>query len=180
MFFVENDNFMTEGQKHFINTKMLDGNFPFYLMPWSVSKPNKDNNPYLTHIILNRPEERPEGEMFNSEYHKIMFSILESFCFKNDIKINELLRSTINLTFKVSDDKCIIHRDHDYDHKQLLVYLNDPIDTESKTVILDDDEKTILKEIKPKQFTGVCFENKPHYHYYPKQGYRIVAVYTFR
>ena len=64
-------------------------------------------------------------------------------------------------------------------NKQLIIYLNQPQDTNSKTVVLDEDKETILKEIVPEQFKGVCFETKPHYLYYPRYGYRVICVYTF-
>jgi len=74
---------------------------------------------------------------------------------------------------------CPTHQDHHFDHYQMLIYVNDMKDKDSKLVILDDDEKTILKEVYPDKFKGLIFDNKPHYHYYPKQGTRWVMVCTF-
>jgi hypothetical protein len=60
------------------------------------------------------------------------------------------------------------------------VYLNNPQDKDSKTIILNKKEDTVLKEIKPKQFRGVMFDSLPHYHIMPKKGERIVFVITFK
>jgi len=85
--------------------------------------------------------------------------------------------------------KRIDHIDYAGYHKQLLIYLNDPIDKESHTVILDEDaplgipddgNQKQLKRVIPEKYKGVCFENLPHYQVYPKFGERIVSVFTFR
>ena len=46
-----------------------------------------------------------------------------------------------------------------------------------QTVIIDGDSEI---KITPKLFKAVMFDNKPHYHYFPKQGHRVVGVFTFR
>ena len=118
---------------------------------------NKDDvglgtgNSWLSHTIVERKEIRVNNKITNP-YSDFFFSNI-----KSDIDI-----------------------DHKFTHKQLIIYLNQPQDTNSKTVVLDEDKETILKEIVPEQFKGVCFENKPHYHHYPRVGYRAVCVYTFR
>ena len=106
-------------------------------------------------------------------------NLLENFAKKNNIPSGEFLRCSINFTFADKNERSEIHQDHDFPHKQLIIYLNES-DKKATTVILDDDKKTVLKEIEPEQFKGVCFENKPHYLNYPKKGYRVICVYTFR
>jgi hypothetical protein len=84
----------------------------------------------------------------------------------------------INLTFNNGTKKCPIHQDHEYPHKQLIIYLNDA-DIDSKTIILDKKNK-VLKKITPEKYKGVCFENLHHYMIYPKKGERVVLVTTFK
>ena len=50
-------------------------------------------------------------------------------------------------------------------------------DKESKTVVLKN--KKIIKEIKPKQYKGVCFDKSEHFNYNPKVGKRLVLIGTF-
>ena len=98
---------------------------------------------------------------------------------KNLQQLKEILRIAVNLTYNNGEKCSPIHQDHHFPHNQLLVYLNTPIDKNAKTVIYDNNEKTILKKITPEKFKGVCFENKPHSLIHPTKGDRLVLVYTF-
>jgi len=177
MFFIEDENFILDKDKEFIEKEIFENqNFPFYFQPYQTTF---DNKPVFVHQILKRPEKRKPDEIFNSPYSEPFISILNSFCSKNNIKYNEILRCAINISFWNETQKCDVHWDHKYPHCQLLICLNDT-DPNSETVILDDDKKTELLKIKPKKYKGIYFENKPHYHYYPRSGYRSMLVYTFR
>tara|TARA_A100000172_G_C3034154_1_gene107863 strand:- start:84 stop:620 length:537 start_codon:yes stop_codon:yes gene_type:complete len=178
MFLVQDDDFLTKEQKYFIDNIVLSADFPYYLNESSVGN---DGNKYLSHNILKRPEERKnDEEMFLSPYANHAIEIFKTFIIKNKINTQELLRCTFNLCFKTKSKNCTIHTDHDYDHKQLIIYLNDPMDKTSKTVLLDSTEKKILHKLTPKQYKGVCFEACPHYFSFPKKDIRVVLVYTFR
>ena len=61
-------------------------------------------------------------------------------------------------------------------HKQLIVYLNQPMDRQSFTVVLDENESKIA----PRKYRGVSFGKIEHYHYYPKVGDRYVLIFTYR
>ena len=90
-----------------------------------------------------------------------------------------MLRCNINLCFKTRNKTCLPQYDHNYPHKQLIIYLNDQIDKTSNTILLDENKK-ILHKITPKQYKGVCFDSCPHYFYFPKKDIRVALVYTFR
>jgi len=100
--------------------------------------------------------------------------------YSGDIKNNKLtykkiLRCALNLTFPQKVKNSEPHLDHSYEHKTLLIYLND---NDGDTVILDKKNK-IWKKVKPKKYKGVCFPYRYHYQFYPKSGIRAVDVYTF-
>jgi len=173
MFLKEDNNFLNKSQISIIENDLLSDGFPYYIQKNSV---DQDNNTYLEHIVLRRPEYRRKDEYYNSDHGDFVSNIVRSFCKKNKIKINEFFRISINFTFNNGKDKCNIHEDHTYPHKHLIVYLND-CDKESYTVIRDNKKEI---KIKPKKYKGVCFESKPHYQYYPKFGHRVVLVCTFR
>ena len=78
---------------------------------------------------------------------------------KIKLKIKKLFRVSINLSFNIGVKKSIVHQDHDFDHKQLIIYLND-CDKNSKTVILNKKNK-IIKEITPEKYKGVVFDKLP-------------------
>lgn len=176
---VEDKNFLTQEQKDFISKIILSSDFPYYLNVSTIK--DVDSNSHLNHVVLKRPEERSKEEpLFNSAYADSIIEIFKSFIIKNRINCEELLRCSINLTYKTFDKKCPTHIDHDYSHKQLLIYLNDCKDKEAKTVVLDKTGKKIINKITPEQYKGVCFDSCPHYMIFPKKDIRVVLVYTFR
>jgi hypothetical protein len=172
---IEDKNFLKIEHIKFIENTILKSNFPFYYQNYSI--PN-DKNEILTHVVIKGPEYRKQNETFSdSNYLNIFIDILNTFCKKNNILVNEIYRIGVNLTFNNGVKKCQTHIDHDFPHKQLLIYLNDIKDKNSYTVLIN---KKKIKKIKPVKYKGICFDNVPHYHYYPKKGARIVAVFTFK
>jgi len=178
MFILEDENFLKQEHKDFIENVVLSSNFPFYIQQYTT-KENDEPSGVLVHTIAKRLEDRSQDEWLNSEHGHIFIDMAETFLKKNNISYKTLFRAAINFTYNTGTERCSTHLDHDYPHKQLLIYLNDVKDLNSKTVILDNDEKSVLKEIYPKKYKGVCFDAKPHFHYFPKVGSRIVFVITF-
>ena len=176
MFFIEDSNFLTDQHKECIEHIRKD-DFPYFYQSDCVED---DENIFLSHVLILRPEERINNQIYNSEFSEVFEDMLITFCNKNQVEHNETLRASINLTFNNGQDKCLPHTDHKYYYKHLLIYLNDPVDNKSHTVILDADEKHQLKRIVPEKYKGVCFENLPHYQIYPKFGDRRVGVFTFK
>ena len=131
---------------------------------------------FLSHTILQRPEERGDRS-YNSPHADFFINMLENFCEKVGYKYKEIFRISVNLTFNIGLKNSVLHCDHKFSHKQLLVYLND-CDPTAYTVILDEKNK-IVKKIKPEQFKGVMFGRQPHYLRYPQHKERVIAVYTF-
>tara|TARA_R100000664_G_C2754298_1_gene141894 strand:+ start:1526 stop:2053 length:528 start_codon:yes stop_codon:yes gene_type:complete len=175
MFYIEDKNFLNKNQKKFIEEITTKSDFPYYVISNSTEN---DSSEYLSHIIKNRIEDFP-NEKCNSNYYPQITDILFSFLIKNKIKIKQLCRAAVNLTYNNGKEKCNPHHDHKYEHKQFILYLNDPIDKNSKTVILDKSNK-VFKEVTPEQYKGICFDSHLHYHYYPKKGRRIILIATFK
>ena len=171
MFFIE-DNILNESEKKYINDTILNSDFPFFL---SKSQVDGDNRPFFSHIILMRPEDRKPGQSFNSSTGIFFEDILKRFCSKHEIVLNEFLRCCINISFSLGETSSEIHRDHDYDHKQAILYLND---TDGDTILIEKNNKET--HVKPEKYKMICFEDKPHYMNYPTKGYRAVVVFTFR
>lgn len=176
MFYIEDKNFLKKHHEKFIEDVVMGENFPFYILKNAAEKDGCD---LLTHIIKHRAENIDVGNPeFNSNFYPDALNIVYSFFSKNKIKFKKILRLAFNLTYNNGFDKCGLHEDHSYPHKQLIIYLNDVLDKNSKTVILDKNKK-IFKEIIPEKYKGVCFDSHLHYHYFPKKGKRIVLVCTF-
>ena len=187
MFFIEDSDFLTDEHKQSIEAVRTVG-FPYFYQP-TDNYYEPFEHIFLGHTLIFRPEDRINNKVYNSSYAEIFENMLITFCNKNKVEYNETLRGAINLTFNNGQDKCFPHIDHTGYHKQLLIYLNDPADKESHTVILDKDtpletsydgKQKQLKRVVPEKYKGVCFENLPHYQVYPKFGERIVSVFTFK
>ena len=174
---IEDNNFLSKKSKNFINEVVLGNNFPFYLQKECT---DNDENKFLSHIVLTRLEDRKNNEEFNSYLHTYFTDILNEFTKKHNIKYKEILRIAVNLSFKIKNEIAPIHIDHNFEHNQLLVYLNDLEDKESYTLLYNESKTKIVKKIIPKQYKGVFFNKIPHTAVFPKIGERIVLVFTFR
>ena len=88
-----------------------------------------------------------------------------------------MLRVCVNFTYHNGKRlESPVHVDHEFEHEQLIVYLNQPMDRQSFTVVLDENESKIA----PRKYRGVSFGKIEHYHYYPKVGDRYVLIFTYR
>ena len=171
---IEDNNFLTDSQKDMLEN-VLGQNFPFYYTPSAL---DGDDIGYMSHTILRRPELRLEGDDgINSKHYDFFKEILISFCQKNKISLNKALRICVNLTLPSLKKSSGVHVDHDFEHKQLILYLTD--NEEACTHVLEDDKETVIKSIKPEKYKAVCFSNKFHYVDLPKQKRRVVVVFTF-
>jgi hypothetical protein len=178
MYFKENKKFLSTEQIKFIEEEILGAKFPYYLINKTVvQKDLLQEDGFLAHIILSRLEDRHMTKVINSEYYDVILDILNSFLSSIKEKVNFFTRIAINLTYNNGFEKSSIHKDHNYDHKQIIIYLND-CDKKAKTVILNDKEK-IVKEIQPEKYKGICFGSNLHYHFFPTKGKRIVLVATY-
>ena len=178
-FYKESKKFLTKENINYIENVILNDTFPFYRVGYSVSK--KDKCSMLFHLLLKRPEHKQEKsyeKRINSIHYENILKIVESFFKKFNIKYKEILRMSINFSYNNGCKKCDTHVDHEFPHKQLIIYLNDA-DPCSKTVILNKNKK-VFKKITPEKYKGICFESLFHYHFYPKKGERIILITTFK
>jgi len=173
---ITDNKFLSDKSKNFIENFILTNKCPFYVQHEAVGGDNTKN---LTHTVLPREEYR-EKNYEPHIYYDYFVDILSDFCSKHDIKFYEILRIAINISYYNGvTDKSPVHTDHEFDHNQLLVYLNDPLDKESKTVLLDNNND-VYKEFYPEKYKGVMFSKMPHYVIYPRVGERYILVFTFR
>jgi len=171
-------NILNKDEQKYFKTQVLDNlYFPYYLSK-RISV-DTDSFPYFNHKILMRPEEVKEGtDRRNSPHYNYVANLFNIISKRFKFKYKNLLRISINLTFNSGVKECAIHKDHDYPHKQLLIFLHVD-DKNSFTIFYDKDCKKIIKRIKPENNTGIMADNQPHNHLTPKKGYRVVLVYTF-
>ena len=130
-----------------INNLVIDKKVPFVFKGNSTGENKKDF--YFEHCIIERKEIVDTKGRYQSIHYQNFLRVFSYIFSKFKIKEAEIYRAAINLTVNNSVKKCPVHYDHDYEHKQILIYLND-CDKNSKTVILNNKNKK-LKEIKPKK-----------------------------
>ena len=159
-----------------INNLIIDKKVSFVFKGSSTVENKKDF--YFEHCIIERKEIADTKNRYQSIHYRNFLRVFNYVFSKFKIKEAEIYRAEINLTVNNSVKKCPIHYDHNYEHKQILIYLNDS-DKNAKTVILNKKNKK-LKEITPQKNKGVLFNYLPHYHFFPKKGYRLVMVITFK
>jgi hypothetical protein len=178
MFLKQNKKFLSKDNITFIEKYLFDINFPYYHQPFSVNKETKDL--WLSHLVLRRLEETNNltNVINTTEFiYNQSLDILNNYCKAVNEKPYFFTRIAYNLTFNNNNEKCDIHKDHDYPHKQIIIYLND-CDKYAKTCILNENEE-LIKEIIPEKYKGICFGDLPHYHFFPKSGIRLVLVATY-
>jgi hypothetical protein len=89
----------------------------YYLEQYTPSVKEK----FLNHVIVSRIEEREHKPYQNSFIYPEAIKIIECFFNKFNIKYSEIFRMCINLTYN-NGNKGPTHQDHDFSHKQLLIY----------------------------------------------------------
>jgi len=168
------DDFLSKDSKNYIDTFILGDSFPFYINPNSVGK---DGHMFLYHVAVKRHETRgPKEHNFSSSEGMNLINLLNDFIEKNKISCGRILRCAVNLSFNNGYKRTLSHKDHDIDHKVLIIYCNDVLNT--PTVIEENDK--IIKKVEAKKYRGLYFENYTHYMVYPKEKHRVVVVYTFK
>ena len=175
MYFVEDNNFLNVSQKKFLERILIDDFLDFRLASSAV-KPKDGGFHFIHHALISddRPYQLKQNQK-QSKYFESFKNILKSFCDKNYIQLNNVIRTAVNITFNTNIEKCPIHVDHDFSHKQVILYLND---APGDTIICDNNHEPKIIS-KPEKFKAICFGSQPHYHYFPHHGIRGVVVYTF-
>ena len=173
--FKEYKNIINKKEKDFLKSTIIDSNtFPFYLRTTEIVNAPNNYFPFLSHVVLHKPEDQKTNRI-NSSLYNYCTELFQRISKRYKFKYKEIYRIALNLTFKNGKKESLIHRDHPYPHKQLLIYLHTD-DLKSCTCIFNKDK---IKKIIPTPNKGVMWDNLKHYHITPKKGYRLVLVYTF-
>lgn len=171
---IEIDNFLTDEEMRFIDSEILSDIVPWHYIQSSTS----DKFPFFGHIIIPRCEFPDDPIQVTSPLHQFFTDIQVRFCNYTKIPLNKIYRQCLNLTFpsdgyEFGDP----HTDHDFDHKNMIMYLNDDYDM-GETILFDQGK--IAHEVKPKKGKIICFDgNLSHTVRWIPRGRRIIFVSTF-
>lgn len=132
---------------------------------------------FFSHCILAGPNINfPAPRVVSDQYYKQVVLTLKDIFHHNNIEINSIIRININCTLNMGGGiACPKHYDHEFKHKNLLIYLNNAA---GPTAVIDAD---LQKEeyFHPREDAIITFEGE-HYHYQPNIGERrIVLVATY-
>lgn len=172
---IEDDNFLTVRSKNYIDKIMSTGSdFPYFYSADSVNA--GDGCDYMVHVFLSRSNSLYDKEKWNSSFCTELRKLALDFIRKHNIKLKKFLRGAVNYTYFNGKKLSGKHRDHNFPHHQLLIYLNNPEDTKSATVIIDENDKEV--RVYPQKFKAVFFDDRDHWIELPQTGHRVVAVFT--
>jgi hypothetical protein len=170
---------LTEEEKEFV--EILEKPEICLFMSPSTAHPSTKGEMFLTftHPFVSRRGyniEKP-GEITSPLYEKCV-KIFERFCVENQIPVQFILRGAINVTTHEPFLHGDIHVDHNFPHKNFLIYLNE---FDEGCTYLFDDKNNITNVIVPKFGRVAIFDGVPHANGFckPKQK-RIVMIITFK
>lgn len=178
-YLIEDENFLTKEEKEHIDN--VFSKIPFYYQKY-IGTYRRDA-PVLIHNLVARvdaPEFKNKIDRNLSNHTAFFLSILLRFTKQYNLEFNKILRGVINITSKIQYDKTIVHVDHEKDtpHSIFMMYFGE--DVHGNLNVYEEDRKTLIKSITPKNYKIVCFgDNVPHQFEYPKHGMRRSLVFTF-
>jgi len=162
---------------------VLSSNFPWVYVETPFGPPTEEDKklwncfPYFSHSVLRSPGSGGDQNIFslpNSEWAPLCNEVLKQINYENNLDINVVLRINFNLTLPSPNDRPDRkHVDHNFPHKNILVYLTECDGGE--TVVFGD----TTEEYFPVEDTGIVFDGNQHYYFYPKYGRRVVMVVTY-
>lgn len=149
--------------------------FPWY----SLRTLDDDHSPnQFCHALMKRSlSGEPEEGIVNSGYYEYSKNLFLDVCASAGMEVRDIYRIAFNNTSYSPQKWVDPHRDHDFDHKVFLMYLN-RFD-HGATFLLDEDHK-VTHTIRPDLYKFVIFDNCLHTHTFCKPDQlRIVLVATF-
>ena len=166
--------------------------------PWFfLKKPVSEKYPCFSHVMVPRYDDKKnEGYKVNSGYFNFFEKSFRDFCKKNKIKVNRILRASLNLQTYFEPVHGDPHVDHDFKHRNCIMYLNSV--TGGSTYVFKEkhrknlpgsygdgtayDAKNVLKEIKNKVGKIAVFPGENFHaagHCKKPNEHRIIAIFTF-
>jgi hypothetical protein len=140
-----------------------------------------ENIPFYSHRFISRPRMDKSSESkylfpeVNSNLTELYYPLLEQIFEINNIHVGCLLRFNANCVHPLKTKNTTVpHVDHNFDHKNLIVYLTDA----GGDTILYDDKLNVIHKHSPKEDDIVIFEGI-HSIRPPENNRRIVLVATY-
>jgi hypothetical protein len=175
MLFVQGQCTLTESQLDFFQ-HVLSSDFPWFYK----KEKNHDESTFwfFVHALMHPDEEfNPIAGTINSPFYDICIDIFKSFCAEHNIEVNTIFRAALNSTLHSPYGRTRIHKDHRFEHKNFLLYVNEF--TDGQTLIFDEHDN-VVQQSEPQLHKAIVFSGEPHAHNFCSVNQRrIVLVVTF-
>ena len=164
------ENALTEQELAAVAHDLLGYNYPWFYHYSDTD--DSDGFPFMCHTLMHRdPTNMPVQGKVNSDSYPFFQTIFDRLCPGRTV-----LRAALNLTFHNPAQHGNIHVDHEFDHHNLVIYLNH---TDAGTLLFDD-EHTLTDRIPAAYNTAVQFAGLKHAQELCAPGEtRLVAVFTY-
>ena len=167
---------------NFLTNTLYSPNFPWFRnidvegMDNLLGETNNEQY-YFSHNLMGRdPTKTARMGIVNSPHYITCEQIFKNFCRENNIKVKTIFRASLNLTFHAEKLHSAIHVDHNFEHKNFIMYLSDSF---GDTFIFDE-KYNLVTSVKPELYKGIVFDGLPHAQGFCKAGdMRQVLVFTF-
>ena len=174
---------LTEDYKNLKNL-VLGNKFPWYYCDKTVYGTDEDDMSMFYHCLLGRPVHEIDGEKVPalprsaSSYFEEFYYIFKNILDFNNIDFEVIYRMNINLTLYSKLEQSIPHVDGNFQHKVVIVYLNNF--TKGRTIVLGEDKQKFYSNTK--EDNVIMFDGKlAHYQESPDiYDKRIVMVANFQ
>jgi hypothetical protein len=175
MFCVEDDCPLTEEHCKFLEY-VLEAEFPWFFHK-DLDASGNIMHLFVHNLMLRNPRLEPVEGIVNSPFYDICLEIFENFCNAHKIQVNTIFRAALNSTFYNTNGQSRIHTDHNFEHKNFILYINEF--RNGQTCIFDE-QGTLQKKVEPRLYKAVAFSGDPHAHNYcaPNER-RVILVITF-
>jgi len=175
MLFIEGKCLLTTTHLDFLHN-VIDFNFPWFFQ----REKNLDESAFyfLVHTLMHRnPDKLPITGSINSPFYDTCIDIFKNFCAEHNVEVNTIFRAAFNSTLHSPYRRTRIHTDHDFEHKNFILYVNEF--TQGQTCIFDKDHN-LVKQVEPELHKAVIFSGEPHAHNFCSLNERrIILVITF-
>ena len=158
---------------------VLGEDFPWFFVKdavrgqYSQGQTDVYNFPFFSHVFLDRPGDNKSYAVPVSSVLPLAEQVFRDICEEKKIAWRVLYRVNANMTLPSTDgntEPSPLHRDHDFPHSNMLVYLTDC--NGGPTMVYGQDDY-YGKEDDVFIFEGL------HQHKLPTTNRRVVLVYTF-
>jgi len=176
---------LSDEDRIFFEQEILGNRFPWHYMPTETAGSKIETPcptswtraPVFNCTIIDRTNPtRKQGRIVSQHYWSIIHPIFNSWVEERGLSAPYIYRCGINCTFYQPFDHSEPHRDHIFDHKNWIWYL----DTVDAPTVLFDEELNITHRIPCVKDTAAVFDGQIHAQSYPPLGTtRRVVVVTF-